>query len=87
MSGVQSNKLAPATSNLNDVTTAEFKIALRDAIARMLSFKDDHGLPHNIDAQGLVAVVPPELYIVALEAVSATVIENTSNVLDRKSVV
>jgi len=50
-------------------------------MAVMLAFKDDVGDPLSMSATGLVCVVPPSMYINALEALSATVISNTSNVL------
>jgi len=47
----------------------------------MMGFKDDQGEPMSISADGLVCVVPTSMQITALEAVSATVVDNTSNIL------
>ena len=80
-SGAQSNILTPAATDADAPTTAEFKAALGAAITQLLTLKDDHGEPMNPDATGLVAVVPPSMYITALEALSATVISQTTNVL------
>ena len=81
-SGSQSNKLSYDATNPDDPTTDEFKASLKQAIARMLAFKDDQGEPMLINATGLVCVVPPTMYFTALEAINATVINNTSNVLE-----
>jgi len=81
-SGSQSNKLGYDATNPDDPTTDEFKASLKQAIARMLAFKDDQGEPMLINATGLVCVVPPTMYFTALEAINATVINNTSNVLE-----
>lgn len=81
-SGSQSNVMTPVAESADDPTTAEFKAALKAAIARMLGFVDDQGQPMALSATGLVCVVPPTMYLTALEAVSATVISSTSNVLD-----
>ncbi len=80
-SGSQDNKLTATAADPNNPTVAEFKTALRAAIAQMLAFKDDVADPMSISATGLVCVVPPSMYLNALEAVSATVIASTSNVL------
>jgi len=47
----------------------------------MMNFKDDQGDPMATSASGLVCVVPPNMYLSALEGVSATVVSSTSNVL------
>ena len=48
----------------------------------MLAFKDDVGDPMSISGgTGLVCVVPPSMYLTALEALNATIISNTTNVL------
>lgn len=48
----------------------------------MLAFKDDQGEPMLTAATGLACVVPPTMYFTALEAINASVISNTSNVLE-----
>lgn len=82
-SGAQGNDLTfAAAAQSNEPTTEEFKGALKQAIAQMLGFKDDQGEPLPMTAGGLVCVVPPTMLFTALEAVNATVINQTSNVLE-----
>lgn len=80
-SGTQTNLVGASAATPTAATTAEFQTAMRAAIAKLLSLKDDQGLPMNQSASGLVAVVPPDLLMTALEATSATVVGTTSNVL------
>ena len=80
-SGVQSNKLTPAAVSADAPTVDEFKAAMKSALTALLSLKDDYAEPMNLTASGLVAVVPPSMYITAVEALSATVIDATTNVL------
>ncbi len=80
-SGNQANLLAPAAVAPTAPTTAEFSKALKAAIAAMLALKDDVGDPMSISAAGLVCVVPPSMYMTALEAVSSTVVSSTTNIL------
>lgn len=80
-SGAQDNELVSSSVSPDDPTTSEFKLALRTAIAAMMAFKDDQGEPMSISARGLVCVVPTSMHMTALEAVSATVVDNTSNIL------
>ncbi|MFO0972765.1 MAG: Mu-like prophage major head subunit gpT family protein [Phycisphaerae bacterium] len=80
-SGTQSNIQIAAAVAEAAPTSEEFKEALKQAIGQMLSLKDDQGDPMQIDASGLVCVVPPTMYFAALEAINSTVIGNKSNVL------
>jgi phage major head subunit gpT-like protein len=80
-SGNQDNKLTYDAASPDSPTVDEFKQALKAAIARMLAYKDDQGEPMMIGATGLVCIVPPTMYFTALEAINATVINSTSNVL------
>lgn len=80
-SGSQNNKLTGEAVAVDDPTTDEFKAALKAAIGSMMAFKDDQGDPMSLAATGLVCVVPTTMYLTALEAVSATVVSSTSNVL------
>lgn len=80
-SGSQDNDLTSSASSTDDPTVAEFKASLKQAIAAMMAFKDDQGEPIVIAATGLVCVVPPTMFFNALEAINATVIDNTTNVL------
>lgn len=79
-SGNQDNALGATAVAPSDPTSTEFKTSLRAAIAAMSAFKDDQGEPMVLSLSGLVCVVPPTMYFAALEAVSASVIANTSNV-------
>ncbi|HOW19518.1 MAG TPA: Mu-like prophage major head subunit gpT family protein [Phycisphaerae bacterium] len=81
-SGTQDNTLGVDVTTPTSPTVEEFKGALRSAVARMLAFRDDQGEPMPVGATGLVCVVPPGLYFTALEAINATVIGGTSNVLE-----
>lgn len=69
----QSNLLTPDAQDADAPTTAEFRAALAAGIQRMLEFKDDQGEPMSMSAGGLVAVVPPNMYLTALEAVNTTI--------------
>jgi len=81
-SGTQDNKLTYDATDADDPTVDEFKAALKAAIATMLAYKDDQGEPMMIASTGLVCVVPPTMYFTALEAISASVVNTTSNVLE-----
>ncbi len=81
-SGSQSNQVGATAVDPDNVTVTEFKDALKNSIGQMLALKDDQGDPMAMTATGLVCVVPTTLFFSALEAVSATVVNNTSNVLD-----
>ncbi len=80
-SGAQDNDLTYNADDTGDPTTVEFKAALKQAIATMLAFKDDQGEPMNIGVSGLVCVVPPSMLFTAMEAVNASVIASTDNVV------
>ena len=80
-SGEQGNLLTTEATAGGDVSTDDFKKSLKAAIAAILAFKDDRGDPMALAATGLVCVVPTTMYLTALEAVSATVVSSTSNVL------
>jgi len=79
-SGNQNNKLE-YTAAAATKTTAECKGALQQAIAQLLTFKDDQGEPMNVSTNGIVVAVPSTMYFPMLEAVNASVIATTSNVL------
>ncbi|MCH8242384.1 MAG: Mu-like prophage major head subunit gpT family protein [Planctomycetes bacterium] len=80
-SGQQSNLLSYIASDPDEATTNEFRGALKAAIAAMMAFKDDAGDPMSLSAAKLVCVVPTPIYFSALEAVNATIVGSTSNVL------
>jgi phage major head subunit gpT-like protein len=80
-SGQQSNAVTSDVTTTTDPTVDEFKKSIKQAIAKMLAFKNDVGDPVALDSTGLVIVTPPATYFTALEAVGATVIGNTTNIL------
>jgi len=81
-SGTQSNDLTfVAAAGDNQPVTEEFKGAFRQAVGALLAFKDDQGEPLATSSSGLVCIVPPTMLYVALEALNATLINQTSNVL------
>jgi phage major head subunit gpT-like protein len=80
-SGAQDNTMAPTAVDADNPTTAEFRTALGAGIARLLGFVDDQAEPMSLDASGLVCIVPPTMLITALEAINATLIGSTTNVL------
>lgn len=81
-SGTQSNLLSAEAQDVDAPAVIEFRAALRQAIETMLALKDDQGQPMSIAASGLYCVVPPSMFFTALEAINATVINNTSNALE-----
>ncbi len=81
-SGSQSNVLTESgTADKDQPTTAEFRSALRNAIARLLTLKDDQGEVMSLGVSGLVAVVPPNMFVTAAESLNATVVSSSTNVL------
>lgn len=80
-SGSQDNKLTYNVTTPADPTVDEFKKALAQAIQQMLTYKDDQGEPMSVDVGGLTVVVPPNMLFAAQEAVGATIITNTTNVM------
>jgi phage major head subunit gpT-like protein len=80
-SGTQDNDLTFDCVAATDPTVAEFKAAVKQAMQAMLGFKDDQGEPMSAGATGMTLVVAPGLYFTALEAMNATLIGNTDNVL------
>ena len=80
-SGSQDNLLTETAVDPDNPTTDEFKAALKSAIGSMTAFKDDQGEPISISATAMVCVVPTTMFLTALEAVNATVVSTTSNVL------
>ena len=80
-SGAQSNLLTYNAGSPNNPSVDEFLAAMKSAIAAILSFKDDQGEPLMLGESGLYSVVPPNLYLTAVEAVGATMVDNVSNVL------
>ena len=80
-SGTQDNDLTGAIVDKDAPTSAEFRASLSAAIVALLGFKDDQGEPMSQAATGLVAVVPANMLIPASEAINATILASTTNVL------
>jgi len=80
-SGAQDNNLTSDAMSPDAPTVDEFKLGLKTAIGSMMGFKDDQGEPMSISTSGLVCVVPTTMYLTALEAVNATIVSSTSNIL------
>ena len=80
-SGPQDNKLTSSAADPDAPDTAEFKTALKSAIGAMMNFKDDQGDPMSMSAGGLACIVPTSMFLTSLEAVNATIVNSTSNVL------
>jgi phage major head subunit gpT-like protein len=80
-SGTQDNDLTNDIADKDAPTTAEMKTNIQLAIGQMLTFKDDQGAPMMLNLAGLVVVVPPNMLFAAMEAANATIIANTSNVI------
>ena len=80
-SGNQDNDLTYDATTPSNATVDEFRGSLKQAIAQMMGFKDDVGDKMAIAATGLVCAVPPTMYLTVLEAVNATVVSSTTNVL------
>jgi phage major head subunit gpT-like protein len=78
-SGAQDNRLSSEATDPDNPATEEFKTGLKIAIAALLGFKDDQGEPMSLSATRLVCVVPTTMYLTALEAVNATMVNGTSN--------
>lgn len=64
-------------------TTAAFQTDFRSAVAALKKFTDERGKPFwpMIRPSDLMVVVPPDLEYSAKEALNATIVSNTSNVL------
>ena len=81
-SGSQTNIVTEAgTTDKDNPTTAEWRVAFRNALAAMMVLKDDQGEIMSMGATGLVAVVPPNMMVTAAEALNATIVSSTTNVL------
>lgn len=77
-SGAQSNDVTFNCTDHTAPTIAELRAAVAKMITQLLKLKDDQAEPMNASPTGLVLVVPPDLYIPALEAINATIVSNTS---------
>lgn len=92
-SGTQSNDITHAAATGTTPTTAEFKAAVRAAVAAMLGFKNDQGEPFNEPIIGrlsdLVLVVPLDLREQAYDSQTAQLINNgeTNVIIDNVRIV
>lgn len=91
-SGTQDNLLTYNANSHTAVTPTEFKAAYEQAVAQMLTFKNDQGKLLNrptIGTEGnYMVVVPPALKVAAHTAFDSVIISNSSNVvIDRPTVV
>ncbi len=84
-SGAQNNTISVTAATGTDPTTAEFRQAMKEGLARMIGFKDDQGEPVRppMDAQSIVCVVPPSMYLAALESVGLAFAPSAENPLAR----
>jgi phage major head subunit gpT-like protein len=82
-SGAQSNLVEQTAVDEDVPTTVEFRASLCKAIARMVAFKDDVGLPRRVRPTGLVVVVPPSMLFTALEAIDLQLVGQTMNPLGK----
>lgn len=80
-SGAQSNDITFNASDHTAVTTDEMRKSINAAIQKLISFKDDNGVPLRSTPTGLIAVVPPNLLFTTLEATQASVINATTNIM------
>lgn len=80
-SGAQDNDLTGAIVDKDAPTAAEFRASLSEAIVALLGFKDDQGEPMSLGATGLIAIVPASMLIPASEAINASIISSTENIL------
>lgn len=80
-SGSQDNLITSTAVDPDNPSTDEFKTGLKNAMGTMMNFKDDQGDPMSISSSGLICIVPTTMFLTAMEAINATMISSTSNVL------
>lgn len=80
-SGTQSNSLTLDATDPAAVTNDEFASAYQQAVQTMLAYKDDQGEPLNNDMGELAVLVPPPLWYVAKQALTAEILGDSTNVL------
>jgi phage major head subunit gpT-like protein len=86
-SGAQSNKLTFDATDPDDPTIEEFRGAFKQAVAQMVTYKDDQGEPLRIAADsGLVCIVPPSMWFTALDALSLALSPTAENPIVRNVV-
>ena len=80
-SGSQSNKLTVDISELpcevhgtiQKPSVAEFQLAVAEAIAQIVSFKDDQGEPMNEDASSFLVMTPVSMMTTAMNALATPI--------------
>ena len=80
-SGAQDNDITVTVTSATNPTTDDLKLAIKSAIQQMLGYLDDFGKSVRLTPTGLVLAVPAALYFTMLEAIQASVVTQTSNVL------
>lgn len=78
-SGNQDNQLTFDAADHTKVTAVEFLDSFKLAMAAMMGFKDDQGEPMVFSASGLKVVTNPTLFPTAVTALSAAMLNNSSN--------
>ena len=88
-SGTLDNDLTYDATDHTAVTQAEFKLAFKAALEKLLSYTDDRGQPFledwELNSSNLVAIVPYQLRQAALETLNADLISNTTNVYQNQA--
>lgn len=86
-SGVQSNSLTYDVASTSAVTADEFAESYKQAVETMLALKDDQGEPIHGELGQMVALVPPALWYVAKQALTAQLSDSDTNVLNGEAAV
>jgi phage major head subunit gpT-like protein len=77
----QSNSLTFDATDPTAITADEFAAAYEKAVQAMLAFKDDQGEPMNGEIGKIVVLVPSNLWYKAKKALTAQVLEMSTNIL------
>lgn len=85
-SGNNDNKLTPAAVAPDAPTTAECRLAIGQAMDKMMGFKDDQGEPYGHGATGLIVVCHPTAMLTWMETLQSALISNSDNVLKQFNV-
>jgi phage major head subunit gpT-like protein len=80
-SGSQSNDITYNANTATAPTASEMQSAILEAIQQLYGFKDDQGEPLNEDAMNFTVMVPVPFLQAAGAALGATVISQTSNLV------
>jgi phage major head subunit gpT-like protein len=77
----QSNNLTFDATDPTAVTADEFAASYEKAVQAMLAFKDDQGEPMNGEIGKIIVLVPTNLWYKAKKALTAQVLEMSTNIL------